>query len=142
MSTFAKATYNVLAYSLTRPTYSNELFDYIFSFHCQLPTAKWDRAVDLGCGTGAHLSFAKISIVLTPCSGQATVHLRPFRQVVGIDPSMSMLENARAYVNEHETSSNIHPSYKFLQASAEDLRTALPDDSVDLLVAGTYLVLI
>jgi hypothetical protein len=55
---------------------------------------------------------------------------------------MSMLENARAYVNEHEKSLNIHPSYKFLQASAEDLRTALPDDSVDLLIAGTYLVLI
>ena len=57
MSTFAKATYNVLTYSLTRPTYSVELFDYIFSFHCQLHPAKWDRAVDLGCGTGAHPKY-------------------------------------------------------------------------------------
>jgi hypothetical protein len=70
MSTFAKATYNALAYSLTRPTYSNELFDYIFSFHFQLHTAKWDRAVDLGCGTGAHLSFAKYQLHLHPVQGK------------------------------------------------------------------------
>ena len=58
MTTFAKSTFNPAIYALARPTYPAELFDYVFAFHRQgsrLHPARWERAVDLGCGTGEHL---------------------------------------------------------------------------------------
>jgi len=58
MATFAKSTFNPAIYALARPTYPAELFDYVFAFHRQgsrLHPARWERAVDLGCGTGEHL---------------------------------------------------------------------------------------
>jgi SAM-dependent methyltransferase len=124
MSIFAKSTFNASTYSASRPNYPSELFEHIFSFHrrgSKLNKAQWQRAVDLGCGTG-----------------QATVQLRPFREVVGVDPSLGMLEKARAYAasQDHGSDSNL-PTYKFVQGSAEDLSTAIPEnESVDLLVAA------
>ncbi|KAF8885376.1 S-adenosyl-L-methionine-dependent methyltransferase [Gymnopilus junonius] len=124
MSTFAKATFNASTYSASRPTYPPQLFEYIFSFHrrgSKLKEAQWQRAVDVGCGTG-----------------QATVRLRPFREVIGIDPSHGMLEKARAYAEKlgQENQSNI-PKFNFVQGSAEDLSTAISENgSVDLLVAA------
>jgi trans-aconitate 3-methyltransferase len=54
MSTFAKSTFNASVYSASRPTYPLKLFEYIFSFHGQASNTKprWERAIDLGCGTG------------------------------------------------------------------------------------------
>jgi ubiquinone/menaquinone biosynthesis C-methylase UbiE len=70
--------------------------------------------------------------------GQATEHLRSFREVIGIDPSQGMLQKARAHVGN----AGIGPSFTFLQGSSEDLSKVLPEnESVDLLVSGTaYLV--
>ena len=53
MATFRKATFNAATYSSFRPTYPPQLFDFVFRYHERgLPEAKWDTAVDLGCGTG------------------------------------------------------------------------------------------
>lgn len=53
MTTFAKKAFNAAVYSQARPTYPSELFEHIFSFHRQgSHQARWERAVDLGCGTG------------------------------------------------------------------------------------------
>lgn len=75
--------------------------------------------------------------------GQATAHLRPaFREVVGVDPSLGMLEKARAsFASDrsinHETGDS--SKYTFVQGSGEDLSKAIPaDGSVDLIIAGTY----
>ena len=70
--------------------------------------------------------------------GQATEHLRSFREVIGIDPSEGMLQKARAHVGN----AGIGPSFTFVRGSAEDLSKALPEnESVDLLISGTaYLV--
>ena len=38
-----------------RPTYPRQLFDYIFQQHERTPGARWDTALDLGCGTGLSL---------------------------------------------------------------------------------------
>ncbi|KAF8191267.1 S-adenosyl-L-methionine-dependent methyltransferase [Pholiota molesta] len=129
MSTFAKATFNASVYSASRPTYPQQLFDYIFAFHqrgSDLNNASWERGVDVGCGTG-----------------QATAHLRPvFRDVVGVDPSLGMLEKARAsfannrsiYLDPGESSKY---TYAFEQGSGEDLSKAIPHDgSVDMLIAA------
>jgi len=128
MSTFAKATFNASSYSASRPTYPSQLFEYIFSFHrrgSKSNKAQWERAVDIGCGTG-----------------QATIHLRPFREVIGVDPSLGMLEKARVHVatsddgKGHERDSKL-PKYGFVQGSGEDLSNAIPEnESVDLLVAA------
>ncbi|KAF8900680.1 S-adenosyl-L-methionine-dependent methyltransferase [Gymnopilus junonius] len=124
MSAFAKSTFNASTYSASRPTYPSQLFEYIFSFHqrgSKLKEAQWQKAVDLGCGTG-----------------QATVQLRPFHEVTGIDPSQGMLEKARAYAEKsgQENESN-NPKFNFIRGSAEELSKALPEnESVDLLIAA------
>lgn len=68
MATFSKASFNAVRYNIARPTYPRQLFDFVSHFHehgC-LPAsdishhdqrslkARWDLAVDLGCGTGQH----------------------------------------------------------------------------------------
>ncbi|KAF8154457.1 S-adenosyl-L-methionine-dependent methyltransferase [Crassisporium funariophilum] len=121
MSVFAKSTFNASTYSASRPRYPQQLFEYIFSFHRGGSKARWERAVDLGCGTG-----------------QATVELRPFQEVLGVDPSPGMLDKARAYTEGlgAHTETNI-PAFKFVQGSAEDLSKAIPEaGSVDLLIAA------
>ena len=70
MATFAKATFKGANYSVARPTYPKQLFDLVFRYHehgtlgtstsSQLGApeqllaakARWELAVDLGCGTG------------------------------------------------------------------------------------------
>ncbi|KAJ3502219.1 hypothetical protein NLJ89_g8987 [Agrocybe chaxingu] len=130
MSTFAKASFNAATYSAWRPTYPPQLFEYIFAYHRRgtgstTHEARWERAVDLGCGTG-----------------QATVQLRPFREVIGIDPSAGMLETARASLAQSSlaaaaTKETSTPSFTFLEGSAEDLSKTIPEnESVDLLIAA------
>ncbi|KAF8962067.1 S-adenosyl-L-methionine-dependent methyltransferase [Flammula alnicola] len=123
MATFAKSTFNASIYSASRPTYPSQLFEYIFDFHrrgSKLNKPQWERAVDVGCGTG-----------------QATAHLQPFREVIGVDPSLGMLEQAQASLVGSPQTKSSGPMYNFAQGSAEDLRKAVPEDgSVDLLIAA------
>ena len=71
-------------------------------------------------------------------SGQATTHLRPFSEVLGIDPSQGMLDKARVYLAGSWEDKSDAPEYKLLVGSAEDLSRHLPDESVDLLIAGPW----
>lgn len=114
MATFAKPTFDSAQYSLFRPTYPRQLFDAAFKYHERTRGARWDLAVDLGCGTG-----------------QATVELTPFKRVVGIDPSEKMVEQARLAVPQNGSPNQI----EFSQGSAEDL-SMFPDSSVDFAVAA------
>lgn len=71
MATFSKASFNTVKYAAARPSYPKQLFDLIFRYHDHgrgaledTTTAlgpsdaiggvrgKWERVVDLGCGTG------------------------------------------------------------------------------------------
>ena len=52
MTTFSKATFDSARYASFRPTYPRQLFDAAFKYHEQTRDARWDLAVDLGCGTG------------------------------------------------------------------------------------------
>ena len=61
MATFSKVSFNIASYASSRPTYPQSLFNFIFDFHRRSPdgsgngagtSAQWERAVDLGCGTG------------------------------------------------------------------------------------------
>lgn len=108
MATFAKTSFNAAVYSASRPTYPKALFQFIFNYHekgsaaLPIPAAtstgestsnsqssnsqaktRWNLAVDLGCGTG-----------------QATTELHPFKKVIGVEPSLVMVEKARKYVGE------------------------------------------
>ena len=53
MTTFSKATFDSARYASFRPTYPRQLFDAAFRYHEQTRSARWDLAVDLGCGTGS-----------------------------------------------------------------------------------------
>ena len=53
MATFSKTTFDSARYASFRPTYPRQLFDAAFRYHEQTRGARWDLAVDLGCGTGS-----------------------------------------------------------------------------------------
>lgn len=52
MSAFASSAFNTALYASMRPTYPCQLYEAIFDYHRQSKSARWDVAVDLGCGTG------------------------------------------------------------------------------------------
>ncbi|KAF9499638.1 S-adenosyl-L-methionine-dependent methyltransferase [Pleurotus eryngii] len=131
MATFAKQSFNTSTYASFRPNYPRQLYDLIFKFHehgtaspiagtsssnVKFPPCRWNRAVDLGCGTG-----------------QATTELTPFKRVTGVDPSEKMIEGARssvAYLGLENSA-----QFDFVQSSAESLEF-LEDSTVDLITAA------
>lgn len=113
MTTFAKTSFDSARYALFRPKYPHQLFQAAFRYHEQTAGGKWDLAVDIGCGTG-----------------QATFELTPFKQVIGVDPSQKMVEQARLTVPQDSVG-----RIEFARGSAEDL-SMLQDSSVDLVVAA------
>lgn len=127
MATFVKSSFNTAAYAASRPTYPRHLFDLVFRYHESPPGTRsgealksglrprWDRAVDLGCGTG-----------------QATVELTPFKRITGVEPSEKMIAKAREYVKERGITVN---EVDFHQSSAEELGF-IENDSVDLITAA------
>ncbi|KAG2151614.1 S-adenosyl-L-methionine-dependent methyltransferase [Suillus bovinus] len=115
MATFAKSSFDSAIYATFRPTYPRSLFDFIFRYHELNKGARWDRAVDLGCGTG-----------------QATVELTPFKSVIGVDPSSKMIEIAQSTLKNTPANTG---QYEYAQASAENL-TFLEDSSVDLVISA------
>ncbi|KAF6748076.1 S-adenosyl-L-methionine-dependent methyltransferase [Ephemerocybe angulata] len=121
MATFAKSSFNTAIYAAARPTYSPKLFEYIYEYYRNQPlgsSAHWDRAVDVGCGTG-----------------QAASHLDGvFNEVVCVDPSTGMLEKAR---EASATNATANTKFTFARGSAEDIPST-QEGSVDLLIAGMY----
>lgn len=144
MATFSKTTFDTLSYASSRPTYPRSLYNYIFDFHrdrdrCSsqcLKTgvnanARWERAVDLGCGTG-----------------QATFELTPFIHVIGVDPSENMILSAREAMKKRQLQvdgasdacsqpplQNRRRTIEFVQSPAESL-DFIADESVDLIIAA------
>ena len=87
------------------------------------------------CPNDAEFSCTK----LLDLTGQATEQLKPFREVIGIDPSLVMLDKARASLTQSKDSSTTRTKFQFIQGSAEDLsQTTLQPESVDHIAAGTY----
>ncbi|KZS90139.1 hypothetical protein SISNIDRAFT_458050 [Sistotremastrum niveocremeum HHB9708] len=114
MATFAKATFNTATYAVIRPTYPEQLYQFIFQYHDKTGRARWDKAIDLGCGTG-----------------QVTTELTRFKHVYGIDPSQGMIDTC-----ERVATKKWHPmGLTFMKGSAEDL-SQFKDQSVDMVVAG------
>jgi hypothetical protein len=56
MAAFSKGVYDAVAYNAFRPTYPKRLFDSLWAYHAsgrgRGSDVGWQRAVDLGCGTG------------------------------------------------------------------------------------------
>ncbi|OJT13461.1 hypothetical protein TRAPUB_9991 [Trametes pubescens] len=117
MATFGKTTFNAAKYATSRPTYPRVLYDFVFKFHERAKGARWDTAVDIGCGTG-----------------QATVELTPFQRIIGADPSARMIEQARESVKSRLAGLDLSSRVEFVQASAEEL--PVEQGSVDLIVAA------
>ncbi|KAG1804037.1 S-adenosyl-L-methionine-dependent methyltransferase [Suillus subaureus] len=115
MATFSESSFDSTIYATFRPTYPRSLFDFIFRYHERNKGARWDRAVDVGCGTG-----------------QATVELTPFKCVTGVDPSSKMIEVAQGTLEEKSSSTG---QLKYVHGSAENL-SFLEDSSVDLIISA------
>ncbi|WP_298464058.1 class I SAM-dependent methyltransferase [uncultured Erythrobacter sp.] len=92
-------------YAKARPVYPRQVFDRMVLLHGK----RFFRAVDIGCGTGQSLEgLDNISA-----------------ELIGIDPSSVMLEEARKRV----------PGATFVRASGED--TTIESSSVDLVSIAT-----
>ena len=134
METFASTSFNAARYAAARPTYPKQLYDFIFDYHRRHPAARFETAVDLGCGTGkCHVSLS-MRFVFPTVAGQATASLTPFRHVIGVDPSSKMIESARAAVGAVDQA-----KFRFEESSAENVHTC-EDGTVDLIVAGMPLI--
>ncbi|KZT72369.1 S-adenosyl-L-methionine-dependent methyltransferase [Daedalea quercina L-15889] len=117
MATFAQKTFDTARYAAARPTYPKQLYDFIFAYHGRDPRARWDTALDLGCGTG-----------------QATLELTPFQNAIGTDPSEGMLVQARE-VLKGRPEMDTPGRFKFVKSAAEDLGW-LEEKSVDMIVSA------
>lgn len=114
MATYTSATYNAARYAAIRPTYPKQLFDFVFRYHEGGTKARWETAVDIGCGTG-----------------HATVELTAFKHVIGVDPSSTMIKQAETHIG-----TTTHPGeLQFKQSKAEEL-TFLDDASVDMITSA------
>ncbi|KAJ7155350.1 hypothetical protein C8R43DRAFT_1126022 [Mycena crocata] len=130
MATFAKGTFDVAKYALSRPTYPRALFDAVFTYHEQstkLPgcDSHWERAVDLGCGTGQATSE-----LLMPVEDSEDQNC--FEEVYGVDPSPKMIEQATAYAAKFGERG---AAMKFVEGPAEDL-SFLEDGDTDMVIAA------
>lgn len=125
MAAFAKSTFSASLYAASRPTYPSQLFEHVFSYHRRAGGGRWERAVDLGCGSGMCRRRHTLSPANMP-TGQATRELVPhFHSVTGVDPSERMVKAAREEPG---------PRAEYIRGDAEDLR--IEDGSVDLVIAG------
>ncbi|KAH9919479.1 S-adenosyl-L-methionine-dependent methyltransferase [Epithele typhae] len=118
MATFGKATFNAAKYASCRPTYPRQLYDFVFQFRESTKGARWDTALDIGCGTG-----------------QATVELTPFKRIIGVDPSAKMIEQARESVKTSHAGLDLSSQIEFIQSNAEDLKS-IQEGSIDLIVSA------
>ncbi|KAJ2751463.1 trans-aconitate methyltransferase 1 [Coemansia pectinata] len=106
MSAFSFKGFNANAYLALRPTYNRALIEWLLGYH----VGKRVRAADIACGPGTF-----------------TVDLSSeFDHVLGVDPSLSMIESARN--NAH---ANGIANIEYKQGFGESLPIAT--DTVDLL---------
>ncbi|KAH7890649.1 S-adenosyl-L-methionine-dependent methyltransferase [Phlebopus sp. FC_14] len=117
MATFARTTFDTALYAASRPTYPQALFEYVFRFHESSRAARWNTAIDLGCGTG-----------------QATVELTRFKKVFGVDPSAKMVDSARQALQVVQQDIP-HGQIEYVQSPAENLDFLQPE-TVDLMIAA------
>ena len=119
-----------------RPTYPTQLYDFIFGFHARDPRAKWDTALDLGCGTGTYpLAFISSSSHPTPTLLQAkqpSSSSRASHTSSLSDPSSRMIAQATKSL---DSDSQLKARVRFVQSAAEELGW-LEDGSVDMIVSG------
>ncbi|KAI0020486.1 S-adenosyl-L-methionine-dependent methyltransferase [Xylariomycetidae sp. FL0641] len=113
MATFARATYSAKNYAAFRPTYPTGLYQTVLKYCRPRPNA---RLLDIGCGHGI------------AAQGLAW----RFTSIDAIDPSVSMIEQARERAQSPDSKSS---KITFRQGRAEDL-SFLDTGSVDLAVAG------
>ncbi|KZS90140.1 S-adenosyl-L-methionine-dependent methyltransferase [Sistotremastrum niveocremeum HHB9708] len=114
MASFAKPSFPTSKYASDRPTYPQELYQFLYNFHKKSGKAGWDRAIDLGCGTG-----------------QVLTELTPFKQVYGVDASDVMLAEAKKTVEKLSLPQQV----RFVKSTAENL-AYFKDGSVDMIFSG------
>ncbi|CCM01784.1 uncharacterized protein FIBRA_03851 [Fibroporia radiculosa] len=122
MATYAKTSFNAARYAAARPTYPRQLYDLLFRYHERGPGARWDTALDLGCGTG-----------------QATLELVPFKNIIGADPSATMIAQAtkKFAAQGADVQLGLADRVRYVQSPAEELGW-LEDGSVDMIVSGEH----
>ncbi|ORY84174.1 S-adenosyl-L-methionine-dependent methyltransferase [Leucosporidium creatinivorum] len=124
MSTFAKKSFDAVAYAASRPSYPPALYQHVLSYAPPAADGK-GLLLDLGCGPGLS-TFAFVPL---------------FERVLGLDPSEGMVRAARGVLEQRVEKGEIDlqggkREARFEQGKGEDLHGIVEDASVDLVVAG------
>lgn len=132
MATYAKASYNAAKYAANRPTYPLQLFEFVFRYHKLGTKARFETAVDLGCGPGKpQILSSRDTLLCRPVAGQATLELTPFKKIIGVDPSSTMIEQAQNNLKAADYFGQV----EYRQSSAEYI-CFMEEGSVDLITSG------
>lgn len=108
------------SYAIGRPGYASDLFRIIVDHHVSTG-GQLNLAVDAGCGTG-----------------QATRDLsRYFDEAIGLDPSIAMVQTARASLTSNSTEDPVRFEVSTGEDLGANLKPSIADGSVDLLTAAT-----
>ncbi|KAI6016627.1 S-adenosyl-L-methionine-dependent methyltransferase [Pisolithus microcarpus] len=143
MSRRGKVEFDVLSYASSRPTYPRSPMD-------ADSNARWERAVDLGCGTaGALPECYLITNHYHGRTGRATFELTPFTHVLGLDPSENIVRSAREALKRREP--QVDDTYDVGSGSPQSQRRTIEfvqsptespdfiaDESVDLVIAAAF----
>lgn len=108
------------AYASVRPDYHPELYQLIIDHH-KTTGGQLDTLIDIGCGPGT-------------AARALALH---FRHVIGLDPSEGMIATARSQGGESGSSEPIRFEVSSAESLGQNLSPAVPDGSVDLIVAAT-----
>ncbi len=108
------------AYASHRRGYHDKLYEFVVQYHAS-SGGQFDTLVDIGCGPGL-----------------AIRDLAPqFTHAIGLDPSEGMVSTARSLGGVSSGSEPIRFEVSSAEELGSNLSPAIPDGSVDLLIAAT-----
>ncbi|CCC68574.1 hypothetical protein NCAS_0B04900 [Naumovozyma castellii] len=101
MSAFSQADFNTDRYNASRPSYPDEFYSHLNTYH----RGSRNKLVDVGCGPGI-------------ATFQMVTKLAPFQQIIGTDLSAQMI--ARAQTRQSSTQGTGFDNVAFLVSAADD----------------------
>ncbi|KWU42029.1 S-adenosyl-L-methionine-dependent methyltransferase [Rhodotorula sp. JG-1b] len=122
MSTFAKRSFDAVAYAASRPSYPPALFQHVLTYLNYGARALAPHRTLLDCGCGPGLSTFD------------WIDHHTFDHIVGIDPSAGMIKAANDILRDRTVPDSVNIEFKV--GRADHLQDLVEDESVDLVVAG------
>ncbi|KAL4898267.1 S-adenosyl-L-methionine-dependent methyltransferase [Aspergillus ambiguus] len=118
-TTYATTDWN--KYQQGRPRYPPSLTKIICGYHNRHPSAKWERLIDIGGGSGI----------------AAADFMAKFKTIHNSDPSPWNEEQARAFLSNYAEEHGLNPQLEYSQCTGEETWKHTGDSSADLVIVAT-----